>query len=127
MLDQTTLRSIAEERLRDAQILFDNQRYDSAAYICGYAVELALKARICDTLQVREYPENEHAFKTHNLDFLLLLSGRSFIKKNTAHATVWSSAVGGWQPGMRYRAVGIVSSADAQKLIEAIRSLLLLL
>lgn len=127
MLDQQTLRSIAEARLEDAQILFDNQRYDGAAYICGYAVELALKARICDTLQVQEYPEKEHGFKTHNLDLLLLLSGRSFIKKDQAHFTIWSSVVDKWQPEMRYRAIGIISPADARTLIEATKALLLLL
>ena len=113
--------------MKDAQILYDAKQYDGAAYLCGYAVEFTLKARICDTLKVQEYPEHVPAFKVHKLDTLLLLSGRSYITQNLAHFTLWSYVLVHWQPEMRYRAVGIVSRTDAQKLIETIRALLPLL
>ena len=44
------LRAIAKARLEDATALFNNQRFDGAKYLCGYAAELTLKARICATL-----------------------------------------------------------------------------
>ena len=50
MATTTELRALARARLKEAQILFAAKRYDAATYLCGYAVEMALKARICKTL-----------------------------------------------------------------------------
>ena len=47
MISRTELRRIARARLRDAEVLFGAGRYDGAIYVCGYAIELTLKARIC--------------------------------------------------------------------------------
>ncbi len=44
------LEELAEKRLMDAKTLFEAKRYDGAFYICGYAIEMALKRRICVTL-----------------------------------------------------------------------------
>ena len=51
MISAIDLRSIARARLRDAQILLQAKRFDGAFYLCGHAVEVALKARICRTLE----------------------------------------------------------------------------
>src|SRR5437660_9027434 len=41
------------------------------AHLCGYVVELALKAAICSTLGVTEYPEKgsrlKESFKSHDI------------------------------------------------------------
>ncbi|HEX8407274.1 MAG TPA: HEPN domain-containing protein, partial [Thermoanaerobaculia bacterium] len=58
------LRAIAHARLKDAEVLMGANRTDGAGYVCGYAVELALKARICETLNWAGFPENRHEF--HN-------------------------------------------------------------
>jgi hypothetical protein len=56
-------------------------RYDGAIYLCGYAIEVALKARTCRTLGWAEFPEtnrefeNYRSFRTHDLEVLLNLSG----------------------------------------------------
>jgi HEPN domain-containing protein len=47
MIRTTDVEEIARARLQDADILLTSERYDGAIYLCGYAVELALKARIC--------------------------------------------------------------------------------
>jgi len=47
---RSDLQKIARARLRDADVLYRAQRYDGAIYLCGYAVEIALKARICKAL-----------------------------------------------------------------------------
>jgi hypothetical protein len=44
------LRGIAQARLDDADTLFQANRFDGSVYLCGYAVEIALKAKICDCL-----------------------------------------------------------------------------
>jgi hypothetical protein len=131
MLSTVTLRAISQARLQDAEILFANGRFDGAGYICGYAVELALKARICDTLNWLGYPENRkefenlQSFKTHNLDVLLALSGKEQdVKKN--HFADWS-IVCVWNPEARYHAVGRISPADAQAFLGSTKTLLPLL
>jgi hypothetical protein len=104
------LLAIAAARLEDAHVLFTSHRMDGAGYLCGYAVELALKARICKTLNWAGFPEkrsefeNYASFKTHKLDVLLSLSGQEQRIK-TDHFSEWS-AVASWDPEARYRAVG---------------------
>ena len=108
------LRAIAEARLKDAKVLFENQRTDGAGYVCGYAIELALKARICETLNWPGFPqkrsefENFASFKTHKLDVLLSLSGQE-ARIKAEHFSDWSS-VASWDPEARYKMVG---GADA--------------
>ena len=81
MISTKDLRTIARARLRDAQVLLRSKRFDGAWYLCGYAVELALKARICRTLKWPGFPESAQDFKglqsvkTHDLDILLRFSG----------------------------------------------------
>jgi HEPN domain-containing protein len=62
MATKTELRILARARLKEAQILFDVKRYDAATYLCGYAMELALKARICQTLGYSHFPQTNKEF-----------------------------------------------------------------
>jgi HEPN domain len=50
MLTPTQLKAIADARIDDAQALFSAGRYDGAVYLCGYAVEVALKHRSRSTM-----------------------------------------------------------------------------
>ncbi|MGH9933419.1 MAG: HEPN domain-containing protein [Pyrinomonadaceae bacterium] len=81
MIEHGELLKIAEERLKDAEALLAAGRYDGAIYLGGYVVELALKSRICRTLNWKSFPQttgefqNYRSFKTHDLDVLLSLSG----------------------------------------------------
>jgi hypothetical protein len=47
--------SIARARIEDAQALLTAGRFDGATYLYGYAVEVALKARICRPLGWTEF------------------------------------------------------------------------
>ena len=120
------MRANATVRLEDAQVLLDHRRYDGAAYICGYAVEFALKARICDTLNTNAYPDKISGFKTHNLETLLFLTGQESHVKLNALAE-WTFVLQIWQPEMRYRPTGAILPADVQTLLDATRTLLLVL
>ena len=62
MATKTELRTLARARLKEAQILFEAKRYDAATYLCGYAIELALKARICQTLGYTHFPKTNKEF-----------------------------------------------------------------
>lgn len=54
MISRKILRELIDHKLKDADILFVNRRYASAIYMAGYALELALKLRICKILNLRK-------------------------------------------------------------------------
>ncbi len=100
---------------------------DAAFYLCGYAVEIALKARICRTLGWAGYPEtggefaSYRSFQTHDLDVLLHLAGNvveNRIKQTTTLLVEWSD-LRRWRPERRYNPVGTRSIADALMMIRA--------
>jgi HEPN domain-containing protein len=128
MIQMKDLRKIAQARLKDADILLASRRYDGAVYLCGYAIELALKARICRILKWSGYPSTSSEFKeyqsfrTHGLDVLLHLTGREKQIKTTFLAE-WS-AVAQWDPSARYQPVGTANKADARLMISAAKTLL---
>lgn len=123
MPSRSELKQLARIKLREAEHLYNGGHYDGCAYLCGYIVELALKARICRVLGVTEYPE--HAFfKTHNLDTLKLLAG---LKERFEGGKVspqllqnWS-IVSQWSPDLRYSPPGTHSRAWVLQLLNAIR------
>ena len=117
MLTKQELRLIARARLQDAEALFRANRYDGSIYLCGYAIEIGLKNKICKTLRWNEFPstksefQNLQSFKTHNLDILLKLSGaESKIKLN--FLSEWSQ-VAKWEPDARYKPIGSSSGPEA--------------
>jgi HEPN domain-containing protein len=125
MIPRLELRRLAFARLKDARALYAAGRYDAALYLCGYAVELALKARICRTLRWEGYPEsrtefaNYSSFKIHNLQVLLELSGRKQQIK-LHHPEAWLK-VREWDPGRRYTPVGTATADQARLLITSAR------
>jgi HEPN domain-containing protein len=127
MLTRQELQKIARARLQDAEALYQSSRYDSSIYLCGYAIEIGLKCKICGTLRWKNFPPDGsfhglQSFKTHSLDVLLKLSGvEDKIKKNfMAH---WS-IVAKWDPEARYEKVGSATKQRAKLMIEATKILL---
>jgi HEPN domain-containing protein len=122
MATRDELRALAQLRLREAEALFAADLYDGCVYLCGYVVELALKAVICATLGVDEYPD-EQFFWTHNFDRLRLLAG---LQKDIAFGNPtlfqnWSVATQ-WEPNWRYQPEGTYGRPEAEAVLEAIRS-----
>lgn len=119
---------IASARLEDAEALLNGGRYDGATYVCGYAVEVALKARICRTLDWPEFPSTGgefqayKSFQTHALEILLRLSGQEGRMKLN-HFGLWNS-VASWNPESRYGAIGRIQKAEAESMISAAEQLL---
>jgi HEPN domain-containing protein len=119
---------IAEARLEDGKALLAGDRYDGAAYVCGYAVEVALKARICRTLNWSDFPSTKgefqayRTFQTHELDVLLRLSGQE-VRIKQEHFTLWN-AVAVWKAESRYSVIGTIQRADAELMINAAEQLL---
>lgn len=125
MLSAADLTSSARARLRDAKALFSKKRYDGAAYLCGYAVEIALKSRIVRTLRWAGFPESGGeftglgSFKCHDLEILLHLTGWE-AKIRTSFLAEWS-ALQDWDPESRYRRPGSITHAEAKLMIESAR------
>lgn len=118
------IEKIVQARIEDAQILYDAARYDGSVYLCGYAIELSLKARICKTLQWDEYPTSSKysTFKTHDLDVLLHLSGCED-EIRMEHLADWF-VVAEWNPEARYNPIGNIQRHDAECMIESTKKLL---
>ena len=129
MLSRVELSKIKKARLRDAEILYRNRRYDGAIYLCGYAVEIALKARICKTLGwARGFPESRkefegyQSFKTHDLQALLHLSGIE-TKIKGKYLADWSN-MARWNSESRYNAIGSASRLDTKIMIDSVKVLI---
>lgn len=102
-------------------MLTDN-RFDSAYYLVGYAIELLLKARVCKTLGIpdffdfdnteRKRLKNESVitkpYKVHDFEQLVILSGiyteyRKELETNEFFKINWS-LVSEWNENSRYLA-----------------------
>ncbi len=128
MIRYEDLKLIADTRLKEAKALQSSRLYDGAAYICGYVVEAALKARICKNLKINEYPDDgkdKDIFSTHNFDRLLLLSGLQnrinlANKRNKKLIENWSLLTK-WKPDRRYK-LGEYKKQDVDDLILALEA-----
>ena len=118
------LKRVARARLSDARALLDASRFDGAVYLCGYAIEVALKARICQNLRWPEYivGGKYHSLKTHDLDVLLSFSGTEAYTK-TQDLAEWNE-VCEWDPEVRYEAIGTALPARAERMVAAAKTLL---
>lgn len=120
---------LAEERIKDAQALLKEKRYDGAVYLCGYSVELFLKYRLCKQLKWSEFPsepvefKNLQSLKTHELETLLKFSGIQLLVRRR-YLTEWSILMQ-WRPENRYQPVGKVQESDAKNMIKASQKLLM--
>ena len=121
MLSLNDLRQTVKAHFKDSEILFQNGRFNGSIYLCGYAVEIALKLRITKTLRWDKFPENSadfkklSSFKTHDLDVLLQLSGT---EKNikSSHLADWS-IIAQWDPEVRYKSASSATKTEAQQML----------
>lgn len=119
------LKDLVRLRLKEAESLFGAGCYNGAVYLGGYAVEVALKARICRLLGVEIYPDGGRirgAFAVHDLDQLLFLAGlkrKAELLKDPLLSN-WATTVP-WNPELRYSPQGKISKAEALEILNAIR------
>lgn len=133
MIAITDLSRTAREYLRAAKLLRTRRSYDAAVYLCGYAVEIALKARICRTLRwTTGFPETAAEFrlkgnlKTHDLETLLDYTGfQDRIRSANPNGFFldWS-VVSKWNPEQRYNPRGTKTVSDADSMIASTQILL---
>lgn len=134
------IKQLAWERLAEAEILYQNNKFDGAFYLAGYSVELMLKYKICVNLGVpnlfntqdsatnaiHSVGELRKTLKTHNLFFLLLMGGlkvkydsEKAVNKNLVKAN--SLLFGNWDESCRYRPCGYMKSTDVKSLIDLLK------
>jgi HEPN domain-containing protein len=123
-VNRTDLQQLAELRLEDSRVLFQNGRYAAAYYLCGYAVECGLKACIAQQIIQREYSPYANFSRdlfTHDLNRLVLLAnlGPALAARRQASpgfARNWSE-VEQWSEQSRYENW---TRQDAQRLLDAV-------
>ena len=127
MLDIKLLKKLCKDRIKESELLFSHRRYDTSAYLCGYAVECALKYRICKCLRWTTFPETNSEFgelrflKVHDYETLLRLTGKVDLVKTSLMAE-WSVVVK-WNPENRYRPSGTVVKTDSRDMIDSTKKI----
>lgn len=142
MIPKDILRTLISQKLKDADVLIANRLYSAAIYLAGYALELALKLKICKIFKfVQGFPENKAEFsfyqtsvksqkllvgaitqirdiRNHDLNKLLFFSGVEY-KIKSKFLNEWS-LVFGWDPEMRYKMQKVLKK-EAIENVEAIK------
>src|SRR5205807_362649 len=127
MATRRQLQELALLRLEEAETLYASGLQDGCAYLRGYVVELARKARICAPFGVTDYPDKgsrlREALKSHFLDDLGLLAGmvHEFTPTRPALLANWSR-INEWRPVCRYEPKGSYDRVGAERLLEAVRA-----
>ena len=122
MVTRATLKQVAKTKLQAAKILHAAGDSETAGYLLGYVVECSLKAAICKTLKLVEYPDTgQHTgvFASHSLDRLLILSGHSRedeLTKNQNLFNNWSIVTKDWKPEIRYNVNTYATNIIADKI-----------
>jgi len=136
MKNPIEIKALAFERLGEAEILYQNKKFDGAFYLAGYSAELMLKAKICTRMGVpnlfdeddkvlKSIPgisEIRKSIKTHNLIVLLILSGLKekfdADKSTNQHLFKANSLLfSNWNENSRYKPCGFMKSTDVHTLI----------
>lgn len=124
-MNRTTWQQLSEERIADAETLLVASRWSGAYYLCGYAIECAMKA--CIMLRVEQtgiiFEEKKFAEQcwTHDFKVLVDLAGlgselrvdrlaNAVFDQNCAEIEIWSEHA-------RYRTH---SRLEAETLFQAI-------
>jgi hypothetical protein len=119
------LKDLTRLRLQEAEALFQAACYNGAVYLGGYAVEAALKARICRLLGAENYPDSgkyKGVYAVHDLDQLLFLAGLQG-KPELQKAPLFESwtLAAPWKPDLRYSPPGTITQKQAAEILKAIR------
>jgi HEPN domain-containing protein len=117
-------KTVARLRVAEARCLLDAGHYAGAYYLCGYAVECALKAVIAKQFRQHSWPDRNlvRDIYTHDTSKLLGLAGLTQDQKQKASAdqrfAINWVLVTDWSEQSRYIAAG--SARDAADLYKAI-------
>ena len=113
-MNKSLIQQLADERLKDAEALRSLGRWSGAYYLCGYAVELSLKACVLRHLGESdavfgdsEAKQSFRDYRTHDLKLLIGYAGlkveqeQSF-QRNRILQSNWI-VTAGWSEKARYK------------------------
>lgn len=137
MKDPKSIHALAMQRLEEAKVLSNSGFHDGAFYMVGYSVELMLKSRIAELLQIPDLYDNNRpktgdsmgkfvsTLKSHDLKFLIRVSGlhTKFEIEKAGNQTIMncnSLLFEKWDENCRYLPCGHCDANDIEKLIELI-------
>ena len=135
MTHPTDIQDLADLRLAEAEGLVSLGFPDGAFYLAGYAAELYLKSKICESLKLPNFydqyaPKSDlsKTFLIHNLERLMLLSGlllefEAEKSSNVPFLSDWQK-IQEWSEKNRYDLRGSHTIADATVFINAIKNLI---
>jgi len=123
-MNRADLQKLAELRIKEAIVLLNNDCYEGAYYLAGYAVECALKACIAKKTQEHDFPDRKlvNQSYTHNLLELIRAAGLDLDKKmkSSGMFSDYWAVVKDWSEEVRYDTS--VNDKKANNMIEAITS-----
>ncbi|MEE9391145.1 MAG: DNA-binding protein [Planctomycetota bacterium] len=76
-MNRETLKKLSSLRIKESRCLQTAGMNAGAYYLCGYAIECALKARIAKNTRRHDFPDKDlaHQAYTHSLEKLIGLAG----------------------------------------------------
>ena len=99
----TVFKAASSERWKDAQCLYDAERYQGAIYLCGYALECRPKFCVCMARGVSSLEEGEARSLGHQLDKSLHAAGLTEkLYKNEDLRVAFLRITRQWSTGIRY-------------------------
>ncbi len=108
-MNRSDFQTLAEVRIKEALVLLENQCYEGAYYLAGYAVECALKACIAKNTNQYDFPPDRNRVNriySHNVEWLLREAGleeayEERTQSNLKFAEYWGIVVK-WSETSRY-------------------------
>ena len=124
-MNRSDFQTLAQVRIKEALVLLENQCYEGAYYLAGYAVECALKACIAKNTNQYDFPPDRTTINriySHNLEWLLREANledahRERAQSNPTFADYWEVVVR-WSETSRYETS--IAMPDAAELCLAI-------
>lgn len=123
-MNKTDLETLANLRIKEAEILLDAHCYHGAYYLAGYALECLLKACVAKQIKEFDFPNKQltNDCYTHNLTKLLTTAGlkQKFTEEenqNKEFELNWAVA-NKWSEETRYECN--IKEQDAHELFNAI-------
>lgn len=96
-MNRSALQLLADLRVKEARVLLEQQCYEGAYYLAGYAIECALKSCIAKQINQYDFPDLKLVREsyTHDLVKLVSISGLKAmldneVKVNLGFAVNWA-------------------------------------
>ena len=127
-LNRDDFKQLTNIRLKEAKLLLDNGKYDGAYYLCGYAIECALKSCIAKQTNKYDFPDKDTVNDSycHDLKKLLGLAelthpAKDERKRNKKLEVNWSIVIA-WNEASRYLAHSKIETKELYSAIANTRN-----